>query len=41
MPRIFESNGYLIYFWSNEEQYNGKLEPLHVHISKKANAKCN
>ena len=29
MPSIFESYGYKIYFWSNEND-----EPIHVHISK-------
>ena len=29
MPSIFESNGYKIYFWSNENN-----EPIHVHLSK-------
>lgn len=29
MPSIFESFGYKIYFWSNENN-----EPIHVHISK-------
>ena len=29
MPSIFESNGYKIYFWSNEND-----EPIHVHLSK-------
>lgn len=29
MPSIFESNGYKIYFWSNENN-----EPIHIHVSK-------
>ncbi len=29
MPSIFESFGYKIYFWSNENN-----EPIHVHVSK-------
>lgn len=29
MPSIFESNGYKIYFWSNENN-----EPIHIHLSK-------
>ena len=32
MPRIFEFNGYMFYFWSNEYS-GGKLEPIHVHVS--------
>lgn len=28
MPQIFRVAGYLIYFWSNE---NEPLEPVHVH----------
>lgn len=30
MPQIFKVAGYLIYFWSNE---NEPLEPIHVHIT--------
>ncbi|WP_293736846.1 DUF4160 domain-containing protein [uncultured Phascolarctobacterium sp.] len=30
MPQIFRVAGYLIYFWSNE---NEPLEPIHVHIT--------
>ena len=30
MPQIFRIAGYLIYFWSNE---NEPLEPIHVHIT--------
>lgn len=30
MPQIFRIAGYLIYFWSNE---NEPLEPVHVHIT--------
>lgn len=30
MPQIFRVAGYLIYFWSNE---NEPLEPVHVHIT--------
>ena len=36
MPKIFTVMGYIVYFWSNENN-----EPVHVHISKgipKANA---
>ena len=29
MPRVFKINGYLVYFWSNEND-----EPIHVHVSK-------
>lgn len=29
MPNLFETLGYKIYFWSNENN-----EPIHVHISK-------
>jgi len=31
MPRIFKVGGYLVYFWSNE---NDPLEPIHVHVCK-------
>ncbi|MCD7905586.1 MAG: DUF4160 domain-containing protein [Clostridiales bacterium] len=31
MPQIFRIGGYIIYFWSNE---NDPLEPIHVHIAK-------
>lgn len=30
MPQIFRVAGYLIYFWSDE---NEPLEPIHVHIT--------
>ena len=30
MPQIFKVGGYLVYFWTNE---NDPLEPLHVHVS--------
>ena len=30
VPQIFKVGGYLIYFWTNE---NDPLEPLHVHVS--------
>ena len=30
MPQIFRVAGYLVYFWSNE---NEPLEPVHVHIT--------
>lgn len=30
MPLIFRVAGYLIYFWSNE---NEPLEPIHIHIT--------
>ena len=29
MPQIFKIAGYIVYFWSNENN-----EPIHVHISK-------
>ncbi|GFO99539.1 DUF4160 domain-containing protein [Lactobacillus helveticus] len=29
MPNLFSVSGYLIYFWSNENN-----EPIHVHVSK-------
>ncbi|MCH5210798.1 MAG: DUF4160 domain-containing protein [Oscillospiraceae bacterium] len=31
MPQIFNIFGYIVYFWSNE---NNPLEPVHVHVSK-------
>lgn len=31
MPRIFKIGGYLVFFWSNE---NDPLEPIHVHVCK-------
>lgn len=31
MPQIFKVGGYVIYFWSNE---NEPLQPIHVHIIK-------
>ena len=30
MPQIFKVGGYLLYFWSNEED---PLEPIHFHIT--------
>ena len=30
MPKLTQINGYIIYFWANEND-----EPCHVHISKK------
>lgn len=30
MPQLFKIRGYLVYFWSNE---NEPLEPIHVHVS--------
>ena len=30
MPQIFRIAGYIVYFWSNE---NEPLEPIHVHVS--------
>ena len=30
MPQIFRVAGYIVYFWSNE---NEPLEPIHVHVS--------
>lgn len=30
MPNLFSVCGYLVYFWSNENN-----EPIHVHVSKK------
>lgn len=32
MPKVMEILGYIIYFWSNE---NNPLEPIHVHIDKR------
>lgn len=29
LPKLFTVSGYIVYFWSNEED-----EPIHVHISK-------
>ena len=34
MPQIFKIGPYTIYFWSNE---NDPLEPIHVHVSERAN----
>ena len=33
MPQIFRMGEYWIYFWANE---NKPLEPIHVHIAKRA-----
>lgn len=30
MPQIFKISGYLVYFWTNE---NEPLEPIHFHIT--------
>ena len=30
MPQIFKVGGYLVYFWTNE---NDPIEPIHVHIA--------
>ena len=30
MPQIFRIAGYVVYFWSNE---NEPLEPIHVHVA--------
>ena len=30
MPKIFTIKGYIVYFWSNE---NDPLEPVHVHVA--------
>ena len=30
MPQIFRIAGYVVYFWSNE---NDPLEPIHVHVA--------
>lgn len=30
MPQIFKFGGYIIFFWSNE---NNPIEPVHVHIA--------
>lgn len=32
MPKCFDAFGYVIFFWSNE---NEPLEPVHVHIGKR------
>ena len=29
MPKIFTIKGYIVYFWSNEND-----EPIHVHVAK-------
>lgn len=31
MPKIFTIKGYIVYFWSNEND-----EPIHVHVAKGA-----
>ena len=33
MPQVFKIGPFLVYFWANE---GNPLEPIHVHISKKA-----
>lgn len=37
MPKCFKAFGYIIFFWSNE---NDPLEPVHVHIGKRISANC-
>lgn len=37
MPKCFDAFGYVIFFWSNE---NEPLEPVHVHVGKKIHANC-
>lgn len=32
MPKCFTVFGYVVYFWSNE---NDPLEPIHVHVAKR------
>lgn len=32
MPRCFTVYGYIVFFWSNE---NESLEPVHVHVAKR------
>lgn len=36
MPKVFEYDGYLFYFWSNEYKGN-ELEPIHIHVDKNYN----
>lgn len=35
MPKCFDAFGYIVFFWSNE---NEPLEPVHVHIGKRISA---
>ena len=35
MPKCFSAFGYVVFFWSNE---NEPLEPVHVHIAQKISA---
>ncbi|MEE0954263.1 MAG: DUF4160 domain-containing protein [Eubacterium sp.] len=35
MPKCFSAFGYVIFFWSNE---NDPLEPIYVHVAKKVSA---
>ena len=37
MPKCFSVYGYIVFFWSNE---NDPLEPVHVHIGKRIGANC-
>lgn len=37
MPKCFEAFGYIIFFWSNE---NDPLEPVHVHVGKRIGPGC-
>lgn len=35
MPKCFSAFGYVVFFWSNE---NEPLEPVHVHVAQKISA---
>ena len=37
MPKCFTVFGYIVFFWSNE---NDPLEAVHVHVGKKISANC-
>lgn len=37
MPKCFEIYGYIVFFWSNE---NEPLEPVHVHVGKRISQNC-
>ncbi|MCI6648603.1 MAG: DUF4160 domain-containing protein [Lachnospiraceae bacterium] len=37
MPKCFSVYGYIVFFWSNE---NDPLEPIHVHIGKRIGTNC-
>lgn len=37
MPKCFEIYGYIVFFWSNE---NEPLEPVHVHVGKRIAQNC-